>query len=158
MWTKPQLIQRMKGNERALRPRPGLTLIYYLEVWGRGTAPRGPQSPEALERARGHCSSWALQVAVAAGRGAGEGQASALRPPSKPRHQGGTLQTQSAKDRGPIALCTVLIRTTCARETQHMRGLVIGGTLRKAGTVSQRLCFRRDWSPQNSKDFWWREG
>lgn len=158
MWTKPQLIQRMKGNERALRPRPGLTLIYYLEVWGRGTAPRGPQSPEALERARGHCSSWALQVAVAAGRGAGEGQASALHPPSKPRHQGGTLQTQSAKDRGPIALCTVLIRTTCARETQHMRGLVIGGTLRKAGTVSQRLCFRRDWSPQNSKDFWWREG
>lgn len=60
--------------------------------------------------------------------------------------------------KGQRAHRTLLIHTTCARETQHMRGLVIGGTPRKAGTVSQRLCFRRDWSPQNSKDFWWREG
>ena len=53
-----------------------------------------------------------------------------------------------------MALGIELIFTTFSREIQHVWQRVIGCSSRKDVAVSQRLCFERDLSPQNSKSFW----
>lgn len=115
------------------------------------------QSPKALERARGHCSSRVLQVVLAVRPRAGEGQSISSVPPSTWPHLAGGrgqwmghLYTRSKKDRGHITLCRILIFTTHAGETQYIPQAVMGRTWRDDVAVSQRVCFKRGSSPQTA--------
>lgn len=138
-----------------LRPHPGLILIYCSEVHGFGEAHNSLQKvcegQEAIAQA-GHPRwpwlSGLTQVKV---------KTSAVRPPSKAPHRllgrgqrVGHPQTCSAKDqRAHHALHPVLFHYVCQGNPAY---LAIGywQHSEERCAVSQRLCFKRDVSPQNS--------
>lgn len=128
----------------------------WLSTWRLGAPRCPPQSPEALERVRGHYPSWDFrwpwlpdleQVKV-------RNQLSAHLPNRLIRLLGrgcwvGARSHGQQRAEGPS-----LILTACTRKTQHIQQLVVDGTSRKD------VADVRDWSPQNSRDVWrgWRAG